>query len=263
MRIPLHPAAWIGFFLNCLVAFLFVSALTGIDLSLFSEEEQAILGLVLEKADAIRMIFFAVLAAQAIALGLLATRSPFGLVLAVLGALLMLPGSLFYLIGCLLTHYRNKLLDFAPAPPIYAQARASFASAYAPKMRIISSVSIAVSFLAIYAGWMNAAAICFGVSLAGLYFAVRTRKLPPLAVFDQYFTLTPGIFATGVLVPYNSVKLATLKPDQSITFQVETEKGARALVWSLQSVIAAERREALEELGKALSSHGVPLEQAE
>ena len=218
--------------------------------------------MVLDRADTIRTIFYAVLAVQAVALGLLASRMPFGLAVACLGALLMLPGSLFYLIGCLLTHYRNKFLDFAPAPPVYTEALQLFPSAFAPKMRIVSSVSVALSFLAIYTGWMNAAAIFFGVSLAGLYFAIRTRKIPPLAIFDQYFTLTPGLFSSSILIPYTSVRLATLRPDESILFQVQMDKGIFLLSWSLNNVAVSERRKALEALGNALSGHGVTLDQA-
>jgi hypothetical protein len=262
MRMNLHPAAWIGFLLNCLVAYLFLTALAGIDISAFTEEEQYLIGMVMEKGETIRSILYVTLAMQAVALGLLATRSPLGLAVAVLGALLMLPGSLVYLIGCLLTHYRNKFLEFTPALKAYGEALFRFSSASAPIMRITASASIALSFLAVYTGWLNAAALCFGVSLAALFFAFRSRTIPPLAIFEDCFTVTPGLFASSVLIPYAKVSLATLRPDECILFLVETEQGLRSLPWSLRSVLHSERREALERLGSALSEHGVPLDQA-
>lgn len=263
MRIPLHPAAWIGFLLNCLVAFFFMSAIAAIDPSLFSEDEQLMLGVLLEQADSLRVIFYVVLAMQAVALGMLATRVPFGLALACLGSVLMLPGSLLYLIGCLLSHYRNKYLDFTPAPSNYSGALFRFSSAFAPKMRITASVAIALSFLAVLTGWVNAAAVCFGVSIAAFYFAIRTRRMPPLTLFDKHLTLTPGLFASSLLIPYSSIRVATLMPNESIVFTVESEARERPLTWSLLSVAAPERREALEALGKILSENGVTLDQTD
>ena len=262
MRIHLHPAAWIGFLLNCLVVYLFLTALAGIDVNVFTEEERHLIGAVMEKGEAIRSILYVILAMQAVAMGLLATRSVLGLPIAVLGALLMLPGSLVYLIGCLLTHYRNKFSDFIPAPKAYGEALFRFSAAFAPIMRIAASVSIALSFLAVYIGWLNAAALCFGVSLAALFFAFRSRTTPPLAIFRDCCTVTPGLFASSVLIPYASIRLATLRPDECILFEVETEQGLRSLPWSLRSVVQSERREALERLGSALSEHGVPLDQS-
>lgn len=256
----LHPAAWIGFILNCAALYAFFRALGTVDLSQFSQEERALIEMLLQGIESLRFFYYGVLVIQALALGLLATRAPFGLGLAVLGAILMLPGSLLYLIGCILSHFQAKYADFNPAPVGYSDARFIYPSSTSKKMRTTAAVALGLSLMSLFLGWLNFGTICFGLALAALYFAIRSRKNHPLSLHDDYFTLTPGVFAPRILIPYASVRLATLRDDESIHFQVENSKGIMILSWTLRSIEPEFRRSALEELGAALSAHGVPLE---
>lgn len=257
----LHPAAWVGFLLNCALIYIFFFSLANIDLSQLGEEDRAVFSLLLENIESFRFFFYGAIAAQGVGLGLLASRLPFGLAAAILGALPLVPASLVYLIGCLVTHANNKYIGFSQTPPDYSKARAVFASALVGKMRIASGVAIGASLLAVFIGFPNMATVCFGISLAALFFAVRSRKNPTLAIFDNFFTLTPGVYTSSILIPYSSVRRATLNPDQSIFFEVESPEDARVLPWSLRSVEPQERRRAMEELGAALSANGVQLAQ--
>jgi hypothetical protein len=89
---------------------------------------------------------------------------------------------------------------------------------------------------------------------------MRARRNHALALYDDYFTLPPGLLAPRILIPYSIVRLATLNDDQSVRFDLDMPKGLARLRWSLRNVAPGYRREALEELGAALSAHGVPLE---
>lgn len=236
------------------------SSLAVLDLSALSEEDRQVMSLLADTLFGFRYFYYGVLAMQALALVLLAGRIPFALGLAILSAIFMLPGSLVYLIGCALTNAQNRYSGFEKASPEYAGARYTFASANAPKMRVMAAVSLGISFLCLFSGWLNLAVIAFGFSLAALYVALRSRRYHALSLHADHFTLTPGLFAVPLRVPYNAVRLASLHDDESIHFTVQLSQGETLLVWSLRSVVPDSRRSALEELGAALNAHGVPMQ---
>lgn len=256
----LHPAAWIGFLLNCFFMYVLFSSLASLDLSALPEEDRQVMSLLADTLHGFRYFYYGVLALQAVALVLLAGRIPFGLGLAVLAAIFMLPGSLVYLIGCALTNAQNRYSGFEKASSDYTGARHTFPSANAPKMRTMAAVSLGISFLCLFAGWLNMGVIAFGFSLAALYVALRARRFYALSLHADHFTFTPGLFAAPLRIPYNAVRLASLHDDESIHFTVRLPQGDSLLVWSLKSVVPDAKRSALEELGAVLNAHGVPME---
>ena len=256
----LHPAAWIGFLLNCFFMYVLFNSLAAIDLSALPDEKRELMSMLSDTLYGFRFFYYGVLAAQAVALVLLAGRMPFGLGLAVGASIFMLPGSLVYLIGCALTHAQNRYPGFERTTPDYSRARFVFHSSAAFRMRTLAAASLGISLLFLFAGWLNLGVIAFGFSLAALYTALRARRFHALALFSDHFSLTPGVFGAPLRIPYESVQLATLHDDESIHFSVRTPQGTSLLVWSLRTVVENERRSALEELGAALNAHNVPME---
>ncbi len=240
--------------------YVFFRALTGVDLSLFSPEERQIMDVLLGSLETLRLFYYAVLAMQALALGMLATRVRFGLGLAIVASIIMLPWSLIYLIGCALSHYRGKYAEFTLAPPDAAkQGGRVFSAGAIKKLRFAVFGALAFSFGCLAINWYNVGTIAFGFGLAAFYTAARARKNPALALYQEYFTVTPSLFADSLLIRYDAVRSATLHDNESILLKVENSGAPGSLVWSLRSVETEQRRAALEELGAALSAHSVPL----
>jgi hypothetical protein len=256
----LHPAAWIGVIFNCAAMFLVFWAFNTLDASMLAPDERQMIEGLLQELDFLRNFYFGLLAAQAVALGMLAYRVPYGLALALLSGLLMLPGSLLYMVGCALTHYQGKFANFDQAPAGFQDALFVFPAAAARPMRIFTAAALGGSVLAIAMSWMTLGPVLFGVSLAGLYFSIRARKNQALSLHRDYFTLPPALLAPRIRIHYSDVTLATLNDDESIIFDLDGPKGKARLGWSLRNVAPESRRQALEELGAALSAHGVRLE---
>lgn len=261
----IHPAAWVGLFLNVILAFMFFQALATMDLSTMEaahreawwELQDFILG-------TIRPFYMTLLLLQAAALFLLLHRKPFALPLAFISGLLTVPVGFVYLMGCLLTHYQLKYAYFPPVPPTLigsVGARHIFPSGAARKMRLLTisaSAAFAVLFLL---GSYNLAATFFALSWVGLYCAMRAAKNHALVLYDDGLTLTPGLLSPALWLPYANITLATLYDNASIEFEVSAPGGPpQFLVWPLRTLDPAQSREAIEELGAALHARGVPLQ---
>lgn len=256
----IHPAAVAGLLLNFVLAWMLFTTLGSFDLSLLEPQDRELMASLLDAVYAIRPIYYGLLAVQALALGLIAMRIRLGLPLAVIAAFFMLPGSLVYLVGCTLSHYRGKYADFAVAPAsVYDGALFVYRSAWAKKLRIATGVSIVLSVGCLLLGYLDFSLILFGVALAGFYCSVRAGKNHALALRDSALVLTPELFAPRLVIPYVQIEQATLLDTERIILDVETPAGPRRFPWLLRSLEPGERLAAIEELGAALAAHGVAL----
>lgn len=255
----IHPAAWIGLLLNIFFAYLLYSALGKVDLAPLTESDRAIIQAVLEGLEAVKPYHLAMLAGQALALGLMVSRLPFGLGLAIFTSLLTMPGSIVYCVGSLLTFYRVRYSAFEQIAPDAKNAREVFKSTSIKRMNVFSLVCLGAFFLCALMGEMDLSASFAIAGLAGLVFLSRAKKHPALCLFNEYCVVTPGLFSSGILLPYERIHSATLLETEVIHFTVETPEGPRTLVWALQTVEPNERRAAVEALGAALASHNVQL----
>lgn len=258
MRI-IHPAAIIGILLNFGLAWMLFTALGSFDISMLRPEDQETMTAIIEAVYAIRPVYYGLLVLQVIGLALIVLRVRFGLGLAGVAAFFMLPGSLIYIIGCALTYNRVRYENFPPAPKDpYSGAFFVYPSAWAPKARIATGVSMLVSLGALLLGYSDVALIMFGMSLAAFYCALRAARHHALALLRDTFVLVPALFAPRIALAYRDVRGAELFDDR-ILFAVETPDGAAALAWSLRNLEPRERDKAIEELGAALAAHNVPL----
>lgn len=254
-----HPAALAGVLLNFALAWMLFAALANFDMSLLRPEDQETMQAVIEAVQAIKPVYYGLLALQVIALAFIVLRVRFGVGLAAVAAFFMLPGSLIYIIGCALTYYRVRYDGFGTAgKDPYSGALFVYPSAWAPKARVGTGTAMLASLGALLLGYHDIALILFGVSLAGFYCAIRAGRHHALALLRDAFVIVPELFAPRLAVAYRDVREATLLDDK-IIFDLETPGGARQLFWGLRSLDARERNEAVEELGAALAAHHVSL----
>lgn len=257
----IHPAAWVGLFLNAVLAFMLYQALEVTDDTLMdAASQEAWKEFSSFMLGTIRPVHLTLLLAQAVALGLMVLRVPFSLAVAFITAFLTIPGSFVYLLGCLLTHYRIQYAEFPVAPPGDAGAWRIFPSFVFRKMLLFTAISFALCIILLALGDFSFSVTFFAAALVGLYCAYRAKVHPALSLYTTHCMLTVGLLAPRLLIPYDSVTLAILHDNESIQFEIRTPGGTRTLVWPLLTVAPAQRRQAVEELGAALDAHGVPLQ---
>lgn len=261
----IHPAALIGLLLNFILAYLLFAALLGLDVSGLEPADQELFEALSLAVAEVRPIFYALLAAQAVALGLIGAGIGTGLGLAMAAGFFMLPGSLIYLLGCALSYYNVKYAAFRKAPLNYAGAHFLFPGANMIKTRILTMallLSAGLCLLTGYATGYNTYDMMFimlGLALAGAYCMARARRQAALGLYDQHLTLCPALFASPILLPYKDIAGAQLRDDGGIVFDLKGGNGPGRLVWQSTAVLPAQRRQALEELGAALTASGVAL----
>ena len=250
----IHPAAWAGLLLNALLIFGAYASLN----SLSPSEVPGLDPKYFEALQVLRPILLLLLLSQALALGLIASRFTAGLVLAVVSSFFMMPVGLVYLIGCIYSHYRWKFANFAIATG-YGGAISVFRSASAARMPYFALGGFVLGVAGFASGLVDFGVMFCCLGAVGLHFTSRVKKLHPLSIHQEYFTLMPGIFIGPLVVPYSSVRAATLYDDESIRFDIGTNGGKTLLSWSLLRVEAQQRRAALESLGAALAERNIPL----
>ena len=257
----IHPAAWVGLFLNVVLAFMFFSALEALDLAALDLTQQEAWGdLKTFILEAIRPLYLALLLLQAAALFLIVFRLPFALALAMISGLLTMPVGAVYLLGCMLTHYRMKYAAFDAAPEGYARASHIFPAVVVKKVQLVAGASFTAFTVLILMNNLNVAATFFVLAAISLYCILRAGKHHALALYDDGLTVTPSLLSPTLLLSYSSITLATLHDNNTIQFEVNTPGGPRSLVWSLLTIAPEQRIEAIEELGAALDARGVPLQ---
>ena len=251
----IHPATWAGIFFNCFLIYVLFSAFNNLDISTIPPSERALI----EMVQSARPILFLMLVAQVVAIALIASRFAAGLVLAGISAFFMMPASILYLMGCLLSHFNWKYDAFAAAPKGYAGAIRQFRAVAARNMWYATAASMGLCFVTFAGGMIDLAAIFLSTGIASIYMAMRSGEAHALSLHETYIIIVPALLAKRILVPYDTVNKAALLADETIIFEVRTGTGTYPLTWSLRSVEPASRREALEELGAALTAHNVPL----
>lgn len=251
----LHPAAWAGLLLNVVLTFILFSGVN----RLMEVDMPAMDPTLLKALEILRPIMILLLGLQAVALGLITSRSKAGIVLAVIASFFMMPSGLVYLIGCVLSHYRWRYADFA-STTVYSRIETPFPSAATATLPYIAAGGVALCALCFTAGLVDMGVIFLGLGLTGVYLSLRARKFYALTLHQDHFTVTPGLFVDPLVIPYSSVREATLYDDESIRFTVAAKEGQPVvLAWSLLRVEKKNRRAALESLGAALAAHHVPL----
>ena len=257
----IHPAAWVGFLLNAVLAFMFFHALAVMDLTaLEPAQREAWDELAAFILETVRPFYTFLLLIQALALALMVRRLPFALPLAIISGLLTIPVGFVYLLGSLLTHYRIRYADFPEALDGYAGARQIFPAVIQKKMRVLAGAGFIAFGVLFMMQNINMAASFLALALVGMYCALRAGKNHALALFHGGLALSPGLLAPTVMLPYSSITLATLHENETIQFEVSTPNGPRSLIWPLRTVDPEQRREAAIELGAALDAQGVPLQ---
>jgi hypothetical protein len=258
----IHPAAWLGLLFNLAVGWLVFSGVNTLDVSALPATDQETARNFIQAVSAVRPFFFGLLLIQVVSLALIASGRGYGLIPAAAAAFFMMPGSLFYLIGCALSHCRVKYAAFRPAPSASALGRALFVrrSSYLPVSRALT----VTFFLAAAASHMllrspDFTLIFAGLAAAGVYCTLRAGKNPALRLFDEYFVFSPAFFAHPLLARYVEVEEARLKDRDTIIFLLHTDAGTRELRWSLHNLDKQSRKDAVTELGAALEAHQVPL----
>ncbi len=251
----IHPAAWAGLILNCGLVYFLYSMLQGAHTADLSEQEAAVINLFV----AARPVILAVLLAQALSLGLIAMRLTVGLVLGCAAGGLMLPAGFVFIVGCLLSHHAAKYARFPFAPRGFAGARRVFRSGHLPRLRLYCGVTGLLAVFLFTADSSGVGSIVLGLALAGAFLSLRANAQHPLALFGEHFTLAPEFMAPRLAVRYGQVRSASLFPDESILFDVETDQGPARLTWALTSLRKEDRQAAVDELGLALSAHGAQL----
>lgn len=258
----IHPAALIGLFLNVALGLGFFLEAGHLDLKDLGLNDMQMQNAVQHFIELLRVMYVGMLALQALALGMLVSRISAGVWLAGFATLFLLPVSLVYFIGILLTHNRIKYgpFTFAGAPATMARPHMAFAAYARKKLALFSGINALLFLFLFTQGSVNPSLIFLGLALAGLALVLRCAKFHALALYDDHFTLLPGALAFPLRIPYDSVRIATLLADQSIQFQMDAPGGVRLLTWSLSGIDPRERRQALEELGAALAAQNVPLQ---
>ena len=257
----IHPAAWVGLFLNVALGFAFFQALESMDFSMLEGmQQEAWEELKVVILETVRPFYMALLLIQAVALFLIAFRLPLALPLAFIGGLLTVPVGFVYLLGSLLTHYRMKYIDFPQAPASYAGARHIFPAFVSKKEQTLAGASFVVFAVLLLMGNLNMSATFFALAVISLYCSFRAGKNHALALYDDGLALAPGLLSPTLLLPYSSITLAILHQNETIQFEINTPAGPRSLFWPLLTVAPEQRRDAIEELGAALDARGIPLQ---
>jgi hypothetical protein len=255
----IHPAAWAGLLLNFVLAYVLFSSLADLDLSVLHDQEREFMESIVAVVEEMKPLYYGSLGVQVVSLGLVASGFGFGMALAIISAFFMLPASMFYLVGCALTHFRVKYAAFYKAPAGYMGAHFTFPSSNLKMARVLTGALLLAALAGMLLMSFDVALAFLGMSLGGVYCTVRASKNLALSLHDEYFTVTPALFADRLLVPYDEVRRATLNEDETISFEVEGPAGPARLRFPLRVVRPEERRAALEELAAALNAHGVPL----
>ncbi|MDR0826645.1 MAG: hypothetical protein LBN33_02040 [Desulfovibrio sp.] len=270
----IHPAAWVGLFLNLLMGWMLFSGLSSVDLNAFPGEEREVIESFVQTALAVRPIFMGLLVVQAIALALISTGSKLGLPLSMIAGLLTLPGSIIYMLGSAMSNCRVRYADFRPAPSGHAGALYVFPAAALKKARVWTLALIVGTLAAMWMGSYDAMIISGGMVLAGAYCMWRAAKNNALGLHERHFVLSPAFFAQPLLIFYDRVLEARLVEGKEgsgplgalragggakIRFRVETGAGTRDLDWPLSQLFPKDVAPALRELGDALTLHNVPL----
>lgn len=251
----LHPAAIGGLLLNALIVFLVIMGANSVDPADLGMDSQMFADLM----GALRPILILLLLTQGTALLLLTRGMLLGLIMGCVAGAFMLPIGLVFILGCVLSYYNVKYQDFATPKAGYQGARRVFRSGLAFPFWMASAGCGLLMLTTSYTGFANLSVSFCGFALGLAYLAFRVSALAPLALFQDYFTITPSPVARRIALPYEHMLRATLYDNGGIQFDVQTPRGERSLVWSLNLVRKEERRDALEALGKTLAEHNVPL----
>jgi hypothetical protein len=257
----LHPAAWVGLLFNLAMGWLVFAGVNALDISTLPEPDRATAETFIQAVSAVRPLFFGLLLLQALALALIASGRGYGLIPAALASFLMLPCSLPYMIGSLLSHGRVVYADYRTVPAAArAQALFVFRSAYLSKARALTAIFTLATF-ACYALLHSPDLMLIGAGLAatGAYCMLRAGRHPALSLHDDYFIFSPAFFAPLIAAKYKEIEEARLEDTNAITFRLSTEAGTRALRWHLRNLDRRDKKEAVTELGAALEMHRVPL----
>lgn len=262
-----HPIAWFGLALNCLLAFWMYSRLGSMDISLMSGQEkehwEAIIQFMLE---GIRPLHIMLLLTQAAALALMLLKVSIALFVACVASLFTMPGSLVYLLGCLLTHYRVKNAGFMVAPPDSggsgdAEGAAVFPSFAVKKMLAFAGLAGALCLVCLAAGNATLALTFLALAVIGGYLAFRAGRRPALSLHASGLALSPGVLSERLALPYADMNQVTLflQPKERLQFDIATPAGPKTFEWPLRTIEPGRRREALDVLADSLRSQGVAL----
>lgn len=258
----IHPAAVAGIALSALTVWMMFRFLLNIDvhpyLQYLSPEEQERMSALIDILNDSQPVVYGLLVLQAIALALIYLRVPYGLGLASLAAVFMLPISLVYLVGSVLTFNMVKYAGLAKASVSqYPGAFYVYASAWTKKSRI-GVIVFAFAVVGIWLLYQDFAMVFFAMGMVALYCAVRAARHHALAILRDTFIVSPALLAPLISVAYEDVREATLFEDR-IIFDIMYSSGPVQLVWSLRNLEIQDRGQAIEELGAALDAHNVPL----
>ena len=255
----IRPQAWIGLLLDALmVLFMFV----GVTYGDFSTQPEPVRQIMEELAESssFYITYIVLLALEALALPLIAMRHPAGLVMAIISGFFLLPISLLYLMGCFSSYFTNRYAALSPAPGKEAGPGRAFKAAPRPLLWSFCGLGSLLTLLFLSSGGVNPAfVLLLSFTIICSYLIRRVSLAPPLALYDAFFVIRPHILAQTVAIPYKQVQSATLLGDDSLRLEVQTAQGTLTLHWRLNDVDPQDRRRALEEFGKRLVDHGVPL----
>lgn len=253
----IHPAAIAGILLNGgFIGALYI-LLPRVDVSVLPADQQ----LMLEQTAQTLPLFFFVLLVQAVSLLLLQKKHILGVVGAAIGVFLMLPASLVYGVGCLLTYQNVRFRDFSVASPPVSSAKQVFRSNFITSSLGTAAVCGFMSWFFLSSGALDAGGIALICSIMSLILAVRVQSNPPLAFYESSMVVVPAFFSKRIELPYAALRSATLFQNKTIEFVLhDADRGLLRLNWSLNTVQRSEQKRALEIMARVLRDHNVALQ---
>lgn len=229
--------ALLGFLLSCAVAFIIHYA-----------PQLHIEGFSLFNANTVTPllpIIRAALILQGVSIILLWAGFPGAILLAYAGGLVMIPVGLIFIEGCLVTHQRGRykwLNADLPGPDDYGLTYSNTSPENNPHV----GLGVVLTGVLFYMLGVTSAIGTFLVVI-GIILAARGKRLqsrPVLGLYDDFFVVTPNIWADAYSIPYGSVRAYQLK-NKKVNLLVEDAKGKEhELVIPLRRIHPEDREDA-------------------
>ena len=255
----IHPVAWVGFFLNCALAYGFLASMDTIPPELYEQMVGEAVNMQ-EVLSQVRSIFATFLLFQALSFVLLRIQPKVGLLLGVLAGLVaVLPVSMVFILGVVYSYYA-VIYDAYETAPVEQPGMGFVIMDWRPRRMLFQGlIGFGVGVLLLGIGAVSIGGFAVIGSLLYSLVALRVQRTPPFGLYEEYLALVPNLFAKRVMLPYSAIKSATLLSDETIQFTVMLKGSLQSFSWPLASIDPAGRKEIVQRLAETLTRNGVEL----
>ena len=255
----IHPVAWVGFFLNCALAYGFLASMDTVPPELYEQ----VVGESVNMQDVlsqVRSIFTIFLLFQALSVVLLRLQPKVGLLLGVLAGLVaVLPVSMVYILGIIFSYY-GVIYDGYETAPAEGQGVGHEAMDWRARRMLFQGLfGVGAGVILFGVGAVSIGGFVVIGSLLFSLVALRAQRTSPFGIYDEYLALMPNLFSKRVMLPYTVIRSATLLSDETIQFTVVLKGSLQSFSWSLACIDPAQRKATVQRLAETLTHNGVEL----